>query len=242
MFDYIEEYKKYIILFFILLFCFVFLFYSFWKDDMLVKEETKKELSEDETYLSNQTIVPTKVPKKKNTNVVFVDKKDKKQQRKENKRKKEFILKSVLSNKNRYSIQLISSKQIKKNKKNSRYIVLTGSISNEDEKDFLFNLSLKEEEIKDTNILKFKIKDTKNKIQSQCDGYILDTLSVGFSYHMQIEFYGNIANCYISSQTYSKKEDYDTKEIKNIFNKKIKLLDKKYSKDVKIKDISLTQD
>ncbi len=237
MLEYIEEYKKYIILFFIFIFLFIFCFFYFSKDEVAKKEIRKELIKEKKEEIIKSNIFKEKVEKKVLKAPLIKKEKVNKRAKKPKENKKEYVLINTSSNKGRYSIKLVSSKKIKSSNRNSKYIVLTGRLENEEGKNFLFHLSLKEEHLKDTSILKLKIKDNKTKIKSQCDGYFLDTLSVDFSYYMKIEVYGNSANCYISSQNHSE-EDYLEKNFENIFKKKqIKLSDKKYSKKIKINEI-----
>ena len=205
---YFEEYKKYIFLFGIIFVSFTFSFFYFFENEEIEEKKilknkilNEKNFNEDKSKKEEKLII-----KKEEDKVLLTETKPQKKPIK--KEPKKIILYSTTSKNNHYSIKLISNKKIEKQELVSKYIILTGTITDGyEESDF--PMSINEDYLEDTSILSFEINDNQKNLKSICEAYFLDSLSSGFSYHMKIEFIDKVSDCYILSQSdYVEEEPY----------------------------------
>jgi hypothetical protein len=208
--EYWEEYKRYIIFSFILLTLSIFFIFYFSKDEKMEKNDGLKK----EVFIKNkiQNLPSSSIKEKVIRKIPSTKTDENKEIQKQilEKKKDEIIITSTNSNNNRYSIKLISKKKIKNSNTNTKYIVITGTIT-DGYTEALFPMSINENYIEDTSILSLHIKDNTNTINSTCEGYFLDSLSADFSYHMKIEISNETSECYIVSQSGFIEEDYSKK-------------------------------
>ncbi len=213
---YFEKYKKYLIFFLLILTSLTLLLYYFQEEKKVDKKQLQKEKTiEEKKTIQDKSIISEKEKKTQKKELSNTPTLKTKEKTKLSKKEEKVVLYSTNSNDGKYSIELLSSRKIENLNTDSKQIVLTASITDNYEES-LFSMSIRENYIKDTSILSLEIEDKKNALKSICEGYFLDSLSSGFSYHMKIEFSENLSECYILSQSDFIEEDYSPEEKKYV--------------------------
>jgi len=247
--EFFERYKRYIALFLSLS---IGSFFYFFGDEQIEEKQILKDdfLEYTDAYVK-PIIYETEVKKEEkiyeNTSKIKIKEEVVKIETNDNKiEEKEIVLLSRNTEDNRYFIQLISTKELKNYDEKTDFFIITATINDGYDKS-LFPMSLSKSYLEDTNTLILKIEDKKNKIKSICDGYFLDSLSKGFSYHIKIDFREEQSECYIIHQSDFFDENYTRKEkeyveikagvMGQLLDKKIKFTDIKEFETEKIHNI-----
>lgn len=135
--------------------------------------------------------------------------------------KNDILLFSNISEKGKYFVRISNKEEIHSEKSIVRYIVLTGDISDNDTNKDRFSLSLDENYIYNINDIKVEIENIEIKKIWSCNGTFLNTISLEFSYHIQVELKNESAECYIKYQSESNNgRELDNKLLNNLIKDK----------------------